>query len=45
MNFHNYAVSADGQRFFIPRFPALGNQPEEEVSLTVVLNWTSLLKK
>src|SRR5262249_21183967 len=45
MRFHNYAVSADGQRVFIPRLPALGNQTEEEVPLTVVLNWTSLLKK
>ena len=44
MPFHNYAVSPDGKTFFIAR-PALGNRTADEIPLTVVLNWTSLLKK
>jgi Tol biopolymer transport system component len=41
-NFHTYAVSADGQRFLAPRQPA-GDASNQ--SLTVVVNWSALLKK
>ena len=41
-NWHTYAVSNDGQRFLIPRPVA----PQTSVNaITVVLNWTALLKK
>ena len=42
-SWNTFAVSADGQRFLIPRpesGPALANTP-----ITVVLNWTAGLKK
>ncbi len=41
-NWHTYAVSNDGQRFLIPR-PV---SPQTSMNaITVVLNWTALLKK
>ena len=41
-NYHTYAVSADGQRFLAPRQPAVDASNR---SLTVVVNWSALLKK
>jgi Tol biopolymer transport system component len=41
-NYHTYAVSADGQRFLAPRQPAVDASYR---SLTVVVNWPTLLKK
>jgi Tol biopolymer transport system component len=41
-NYHTYAVSADGQRFLAPRQPAVDASNR---SLTVVVNWPTLLKK
>lgn len=41
-NWHTYAVSPDGQRFLIPR-PV--SQQVPGASVTVVLNWTALLKR
>ena len=39
-----YAVSADGQRFLIPRPPSTGAD-EAPSPITVVLNWTAALRK
>jgi eukaryotic-like serine/threonine-protein kinase len=41
--FHPYAVSADGQRFLIPR-PAAGNQLSS-TPVAVVVNWPAVLPK
>ena len=41
----NYDVSADGQRFLIPRPQGTSAAADQPQSLTVVLNWQSLLKK
>jgi Tol biopolymer transport system component len=42
--YHTYSVSADGQRFLIPRPTA--SSPEEIASpLVVILNWTAALAK
>jgi hypothetical protein len=42
--FNPYAVTADGQRFLIPQRPNASNTLVE-TPLTVVLNWTSAIKK
>jgi hypothetical protein len=44
VSYNTYAVSADGQRFLIPR---PGNATAEDAStpITVVVNWTAALKK
>jgi len=44
-NYHTYAVSADGNRFLIPRPQQMMDSEDPTSLLTVVLNWTSLLKK
>jgi hypothetical protein len=44
-NYHAYAVSADGQRFLIPRPESTGGQEAAPAPLTVVLNWTAGLRK
>jgi hypothetical protein len=41
--YHLYAVSADGQRFLIPR-PASGSADETASPIVVILNWTAALK-
>lgn len=42
--YHSYAVSADGQRFLIPR-PVSGLQGDiRSTPITVVLNWTAALR-
>jgi Tol biopolymer transport system component len=43
-NYHTYAVSPDGQRFLIPR-PAANSADLAPSPITVVLNWTSMLKQ
>lgn len=44
-NSHTYAVSPDGQRFLISR-PAANLQSETaSAPITVILNWTPLLKR
>jgi eukaryotic-like serine/threonine-protein kinase len=40
-----FAVSPDGQRFLIPRPEAEGDQGTTATPITVVLNWTTGLKK
>ena len=43
--YHTFAVSPDGQRFLIPR-PASNLQGASEAApITIVLNWTAMLKK
>ena len=42
MNYHTYAVSADGQKVLAPRMPQTGDDSQ---FVTVVVNWPSLLKK
>lgn len=42
-NHFTFAVSADGQRFLIPRSQAEANSGEAAPPMTVTLNWTSLL--
>jgi Tol biopolymer transport system component len=42
--YSGYAVSADGQRFLIPQRPT-ASPDEVETPLTVVMNWTSLIKQ
>jgi eukaryotic-like serine/threonine-protein kinase len=42
--YHTYAVSADGQRFLIPR-PVSGSGDETASPITVVFNWTAALTK
>ncbi len=44
-NYHPYAVSADGQRFLIPRPEVTGGPDAAATPITVVLNWTAGLKK
>jgi hypothetical protein len=44
-NYFTYAVRKDGQRFLIPRRHSSNDDPDQTASLTIVLNWTSLLKK
>jgi serine/threonine protein kinase/Tol biopolymer transport system component len=41
-NYHTYAVSSDGERILAPRQPQVDTGSQ---SVTVVVNWTSLLKK
>jgi eukaryotic-like serine/threonine-protein kinase len=43
-DYHTFAVSPDGQRFLIPR-PVESSSDTSSNAVTVVLNWTSLLKK
>ena len=43
-NYHTYAVSADGQRFLIPR-PDIAPPGDTSFPINVVLNWTSLLNR
>jgi hypothetical protein len=42
--YHTYAVSADGQRFLIPRPPS-GSVEETAYPLVVILNWLQELKQ
>ena len=42
---HTYSVSRDGKRFFIPRPVEVLSIDPSATSLTVVLNWTVILKK
>ena len=42
--YHAYAVSADGQRFLIPR-PTAATTDTAATPLTVVVNWTAALTK
>lgn len=42
--YHAYAVSADGQRFLIPRAPARGTGTPS-AAIAVVVNWDTSLKK
>jgi dipeptidyl aminopeptidase/acylaminoacyl peptidase len=44
VNYNTYAVSADGQRFLIPR-PAHTTAEVVSTPITVVVNWTAALKK
>jgi hypothetical protein len=44
-NWNTYAVSADGQRFLIPRPEATLTEEFTNTPITVVLNWTAGLKK
>jgi dipeptidyl aminopeptidase/acylaminoacyl peptidase len=44
VTYHPYAVSADGQHFLIPQ-PPTDSVDAAVASITVVLNWTSALKK
>jgi serine/threonine protein kinase/Tol biopolymer transport system component len=44
LNYHTYAVSADGQRFLIPR-PESAMTDAAHSPITVVLNWPAALKK
>jgi Tol biopolymer transport system component len=44
-NYHTYAVSADGQRFLIPRPENTGGAETASAPITVVMNWTAGLKK
>lgn len=43
--YHTYAVSADGQRFLIPRSPLLDAESAGSRPIAVVLNWEVGLKK
>jgi eukaryotic-like serine/threonine-protein kinase len=43
--YHTYAVSPDGQRFLIPRPETVGSEEIASAPITVVVNWTSGLKK
>ena len=43
-NYHTYAVSPDGQRFLIPVPAAMLGTANPSADITVVLNWTRLLK-
>jgi hypothetical protein len=43
-NYHTYAVSSDGQRFFIPR-PTSDLTVSALTPLTVVLNWMNAVEK
>jgi hypothetical protein len=43
--YHTYAVSPDGQRFLIPRPETIGSEMIASAPITVVVNWTSGLKK
>ena len=45
LNYHTYAVSADGQRFLIPRPESTNGGETASAPITVVLNWTAGLKK
>jgi Tol biopolymer transport system component len=45
LNYHAYAVSADGQRFLIPRPESSSSGETASGPITVVLNWTAGLKK
>jgi eukaryotic-like serine/threonine-protein kinase len=45
LNYHNYAVSPDGQRFLIPRPVSTGAADAASAPIAVVLNWTAGLKK
>ncbi len=40
-NWHNYAVSADGQRFLVPRPDPATRAETLQAPITVVLNWSS----
>jgi serine/threonine protein kinase/Tol biopolymer transport system component len=44
-NYQTYAVSADGQRFLIPRPESTSSGEFASAPITVVLNWTAGLKK
>ena len=43
-NWHTYAVSPDGQRFLIPRPVSMLGDGAPEPPITVVLNWTLLMR-
>jgi Tol biopolymer transport system component len=45
LNYLTYAVSADGQRFLIPRPESARSGEIASAPITVVLNWTAGLKK
>jgi hypothetical protein len=42
--YNTFAVSADGQRFLIPRFPAMATAMTS-APIVVVLNWAASLAK
>jgi hypothetical protein len=42
---NTYDVSADGQRFLIPRTEAMNTGTVANTPITLVLNWPALLKK
>lgn len=44
-NYFNYAVSADGQRFLIPRPSSNVADQGAPAPIAVVLNWDAALKK
>ena len=44
-NYLTYDVSPDGQRFLIPRLAGLSTDPANDTPITVVLNWTAVLKR
>src|SRR5262249_33716627 len=44
-HFHVYAVSPDGQRFLIPRPASELEGGNVSTPITIVLNWTALLKR
>jgi hypothetical protein len=44
-NWNTYAVSADGQRFLVPRPESSLTGELNSTPITVVLNWTAGLKK
>jgi eukaryotic-like serine/threonine-protein kinase len=43
--YHTFAVSADGQRFLIPRLASRLSPTPSAASIEVVLNWTKLLER
>jgi Tol biopolymer transport system component len=45
IDFFGFAVSPDGQKFLIPRAQTTTDSADQPQSLTVILNWTALLKK
>ena len=45
LNYQTYAVSADGQRFLVPRPENAAPTDTAPTPITVVLNWTAALKK
>ncbi len=46
VNYFPYSVSVDGQRFLIPRdMSDETSEAEASSPITVVLNWTAMLKK